>query len=136
MNTIDKISLKLPTNRVVNGPKLNFRPDSLVVEYDYEMDDGTHKWTKVLFEDILAFEWRNNCCFKAEDVLNSQVMRFKKKSKYLDSILKVWQALIGWHEYQIKLGGKDRFKHFTMYFDDAGTINVVAANCIVEEIDQ
>jgi len=39
-----------------------------------------------------------------------------------------WQERVGHYEWEEKKGGSGRFQHFTLYFDDAGCIDVIAAD--------
>jgi len=59
----------------------------LVVDYDCEGDDGRITSGRILFEELLSFQY--------------------------------WD-------------GSDRFRDFTIYFDDAGSLDVVAARCHVD----
>lgn len=133
--SIQAIKLRLPTNRTASGPK--FRSDeataadrrALLVDYDYENDDGTVSWAQIIFEEVLAFEFRQNVCIRAADVIGSREIRCLCDSEFLSELMLSWKLVLGSDEYQRQLGGEARFKHFTMYFDDAGVINVVAARC-------
>jgi hypothetical protein len=123
------LRLSLPTSTTHEGPR--FRGDSRqsVVEYDCQRDDGSTEWSAVVFEDVLQFEFRPAPCCAAEDVVGATEVRVQAKSSRLSTVLQRWQEAVGWQEWQQKQGGAARYKHFTMYFDDAGCIDVIAAAC-------
>jgi hypothetical protein len=125
----DNIPLSLPTNRTVNGPTLRKDRGSLVLAYDYESDDGAMRCAEVAFTDVLIFEFRDSSCGRAEDVINPHIIRCQSQSAYLAEAVDLWQVSVGWQEWQQKRGGAQRFKHYTMDFDDAGSLDVVAAKC-------
>jgi len=102
-----------------------------VVEYDYERDDGSVEWTRVLFSDVLAFEYRDGSSCDAEGIVNPAEIRCLSRSDRLSTILALWQTSVGGGEWQRKQGGAERFKHFTMWFDDAACVDIVAAACQV-----
>lgn len=131
MNNVELIELKKPTNRTVSGPKVVFEEDCLAVEYDYETDDGTIEWTKLLFEEVISYEWRDNSCVEEDDVVNFDKIRSQDKSCFLVGKTSLWQERYGWQEFQKNKGGKKRFRHFTIYFDDAGCINIIASKCTI-----
>ena len=126
---IDNLKLPMPTNRTVAGPTFRKDGSKIVVEYDCEQNDGTTEWSKISFDDILAFEYRQIACCREEDVVGSQVIRCQNQSQHLSDVLCLWQKSVGWQEWQQKQGGAARFKQFTVFFDDAGCIDVVAASC-------
>jgi hypothetical protein len=126
---ITSIPLIKPTNRAVTGPKIKKDDDRLVVEYDYQRDDGGIDWAQVIFHNILSFEYRDVSCCKPESVVGAGEVRCVLKSDRLSTIIKQWQNSVGWQEWQQKQGGAERFKHFTIYFDDAACIDVIAGSC-------
>ena len=123
--------LSKATNRTKTGPRLQKDADALVVEYDYENDDGTIEWSHIVFRDVLALEYRDISCCEAGGLVSSTEVRCLSKSDRLSAIVGLWQESVGWQEWQQKQGGVDRFKHFTLYFDDSCCIDVIAASCQV-----
>jgi len=126
------LQLPTPTDRTASGPKLTMEGGSLVVDYDCEGDDGRITSGRVLFEELLSFRYWDSSCSPAQNVLAATEVRVLEKSDYLDEIKGRWNEAVGWQEWQQKQGGSDRFRHFTIYFDDAGSLDVVAAKCHVE----
>ncbi len=104
----------------------------LVVDYDCEGDEGYITSGRILFEDLLSFQYWDSSCCPAQNVLAATEVRVLEKSDYLDKIKILWNESVGWQEWQEKRGGFDRFRHFTIYFDDAGSLDVVAEKCHIE----
>lgn len=127
----DNIALSLPTNRTGKGPTLHKDRDGLVLAYDCESDDGTVKWAEVVFAEVLIFDFRDSSCGRADDVIDPHTIRCQHQSEYLAEAVALWQESVGWQEWQKKRGGAQRFKHYTVYFDDAGSVDVVASRCEV-----
>ncbi|HLA85746.1 MAG TPA: hypothetical protein VJL29_13225 [Thermoguttaceae bacterium] len=125
------IQLQQPTNQTVTGPRFHSDGSRIVVEYDCEEDQGEVAWSEISFEEALAFEYREAACCRADDVIGAHEVRCLERSAYLSDVIDRWQASVGWEEWQQKQGGAARFKHFTVFFDDAGCVNVVAASCAV-----
>lgn len=123
------IQLQRPTNRTVTGPRFHADGTRVIVEYDCELDEGGVEWSKLSFEEVLAFEYRQVACCRADDVVGAHEIRCLEKSTYLSDVIDRWQESVGWQEWQQEQGGDARFKHFTIFFDDAGCVNVVAASC-------
>jgi len=126
------IALAVPTNRTIHGPKLIMSASTLTVEYDYEGDTGSLKWVKILFEETLVFEFRDSACCRSDDLIGSTEIRCQARSNYLKSVILKWQESVGWQDWQQEKGGAERFKHFTIYFDDSASLNVVASACRVD----
>jgi hypothetical protein len=106
--------------------------DELVVEYDYERDDGNVEWSKIVFTEILVLELRDFACCRADDVIGCKEIRSQADSPLLKDAINQWQETVGWQDWQQARGGADRFRHFTIWFDDAASLNVVASACQVE----
>lgn len=123
------LRLPLPTSRTQEGPRFRGDGRQAIVEYDYQRDDGSTEWSTVVFEDVLQFEFRPAPCCTAEDVVGATEVRVRTTSHRLTTMLERWQQAVGWQEWQQKQGGSARYKHFTMFFDDAGCIDVIAAAC-------
>lgn len=123
------IALDRPTNRTVTGPRFRKEGPDVVVEYDYQHDDGTVEWERVVFREVLAFEYREASCCRADDITGAREVRCAVRSERLSEVLGRWQEAVGWQEWQQKQGGAGRFKHFSLYFDDAACVDVIAASC-------
>jgi len=126
------LRLLIPTDRTASGPKLTMEASRLVVDYDCEGDDGRITSGRILFEELLSFRYWDISCCPAQNVLAATEVRVLEKSDYLDEIKSLWNESVGWQEWQKEQGGSDRFRHFTIYFDDAGSLDVVAARCHID----
>jgi hypothetical protein len=124
----------MPTNRTVIGPILQQRGSLLIVNYDCEQDDGVVAWSKVLFDEILVLDYRQSTCCSGEDVIGWNEIKCLKESPFLAEMLSKWQEAVGWQDFHKNKGGPGRFKHFKMFFDDVACINVIAASCTVESM--
>ena len=125
------VPLPLPTNTTQEGPRFRGDDKQVVVEYDYHSDDGRTVWTTVVFEDVLQFEFRPDPCPTADDIADdirsATEMRVRDASQRLTTVLERWQVTLGSHEWQQKQGGAARYRHFSIWFDDAGCIDVIAS---------
>lgn len=123
------VRLALPTNSTLEGPRILGDGQHAVVEYDFQKDDGTTEWASVAFEDVLQLEFRAAPCCTAADVVKPTEVRAQDTSLRLTAIQELWEEAVGWQEWQQTRGGFSRYRHFTIYFDDAGCVDVVAAHC-------
>ena len=126
------VRLPTRTDRTASGPRLTMEASRLVVEYDCEGDDGRVTSGRILFEDLLSFQYWDGSCCPADNVLPPTEVRVLEQSDYLDGVRSRWDEAVGWQEWQKEQGGSRRFRHFTVYFDDAGSLDVVAARCHVD----
>ena len=125
---VSTFQLLVPTNQTVTGPTFRNEGNQVVVEYDYERDDGTVVWSQITFKEVLAFEYRQDVCGRETDITDgSSEVQVLEQSEYLSDVVSRWQETVGWQDWQQKQGGAARFKHFTVFFDNAASINVVAA---------
>lgn len=127
--SVTPLRLPLPTSATQEGPRFRGDGRQAVVEYDCQMNDGSSEWSTVVFEDVLQFEFRPSPCCTADDVVSETEVRVRATSPRLTAMLERWHETAGWQEWQQKQGGSARYKHFTMFFDDAGCIDVIAAAC-------
>jgi hypothetical protein len=125
------LRVAVPTNRTVTGPKVTNQNDRLVVDYDFEEDSGSILWGQVVFEEVLSFEYRDSSCCRGEDVLPSTDIRCQAHSEYLKAVTDRWQDSVGRQTWQQEKGGRGRFQHFTICFDDACCLNIIASSCAV-----
>jgi hypothetical protein len=123
------IPLRAPTDRTVEGPSLKMEKGRLVVAYDFERDDGSIEHSRVVFEEVISYDYRDTTCCSAENVASATEVRVQTESKYLDSIMSRWEERVGWHAWQKEQGGAPRFKHFSLYFDDVASLDVIASSC-------
>ena len=126
------LQLQRPTNRTSGGPKFHNDGQRIIVQYDYEEDNGKSRMVR----NIL---WR---CVGLR-VSASSLLRPGRYCRGARSSLPGTirasvgcggsVAEIGWLAgVATKTGRRMRFKHFTLFFDDAGCVNVVAASCVLD----
>lgn len=130
MNT-EHIQLLHSTNRTIDGPRFRHEQNQLVVEYDFQYDDGSVKWSELIFRDVLAVDYRQFACCADESVVDSNEVHSKAESTWLSEVLARWNETVGWLDWQKRQGGASRFRHFSVFFDDAGCINTIATSCEV-----
>lgn len=123
---------RIPTTRTVSGPKLTMEKNHLLVDYDWEADDGSVTWGRIRFDEVVSLRFWDNVSCPAENVLANTDIRVLEQSDYLDGGRARWCEAVGWQEWQREKGGPGRFQHFTVYFDDAGSLDVIAAKCHVD----
>ena len=127
MGTIENLK---PTSRTRSGPRYSGSPDELIIAYDFENDDGVIVWSSLVFTEVLVSSFRQHACCHAEDV-SGLIVSEVADSELLKKTKLRWQESVGWLENECARGGYSRFKHFKMYFDDAGCLDVIAANWTV-----
>ena len=130
--SVEGIKIGLPMNRTVQGPRITKDGNHLVIAYDCEQDDGSIQWARIVLDEVLFYEYRDIACCRAGSVLSPTQVRCQDDSETLAAILEQWQESVGWQEWQKEKGGSARFKHFTVFFDEAGSIDAIAVNCHVE----
>ena len=129
--SVASLTLTKPANRTVEGPRFKQAGHLIIVEYDCERDDGRVDWSQIVFQEVIVFEYREASCCREEDVVGPSEVRCLTESELLTEVLNRWKQAVGWQEWQQEQGGAERFKHFTVFFDDAGCVNAVAASCRV-----
>jgi hypothetical protein len=133
MTTSERIPLPVPTNATLKGPRLTHEQSTLAVAYDYERSNGTTVWAELVFDEVLALEYRDSACCEPDQVVGSSHLVRYSDSAWLGRIRGLWSAAVGWQEYEQSKGGADRFGHFRLYFDDAACIEVIAAALSINE---
>ena len=128
-------SIQLPraTNRTRTGPRLAGGLGHVDVSYDFEADDGSIEWVTIRFQDVLQVELKPDVCCTVGDIVPSGELRVKTDGYRLSAVAGRWDERVGHHQWEQKKGGSGRFRHFTVYFDDAGCVDVVAATAEVVE---
>jgi hypothetical protein len=84
---ISFLTLSKPTSRTVNGPVIKKDADRLLIEYDYELDNGNIEWAQISFFGVLALEYRDGSCCKEESVVSAREVRFVTQSEWLSNVL-------------------------------------------------
>jgi len=126
------LSLPRRTSATSKGPTVSFEGTSLALRYDFECDDGQVEWTQLRFGDVLAFEFRQAAACRAEDVVSFEDVTVLEGTPWLSDLVTTWQASVGWQDWQQQRGGASRFKHFRVYFDDVGVLDVAAERVEIE----
>ena len=119
--------LTIPTNKTVRGPWLNAEGQNLEVSYDCEMDNGDVIRASVTFSEVAYFVFGQEACCEADDLSGSQELAILCSSDLLNTLAPRWQAAVGWQPFQANLGGFARFRHFKLYFDNVGSVQVIAS---------
>ena len=122
------IPLPRPTSSTYQGAKLQWESPTLSVHYDYEHDDGTIEWVSLHFENVLAFNYCENSLIKAEHVTRSGYMQRLPSSPWLKEILKRRKEFL-----QLDQEDPTRFSHFILYWDDNGSLEIIAAGFLIKE---
>jgi len=125
------IRLPLPTSRTKEGPRFSREGGAVTVEYDYEDDDGAVQWSSVAFAEVLVLLFRDSSCCAPEDVLPSTEARCLSDSALLSQVTRTWAERVGWQDWHQARGGAKRFHEYTMYFDDRGSVTLVASSMTV-----
>jgi hypothetical protein len=125
---MESITLPMPTNATSHGPIIEARNSTLSLKYDNESDSGTTAWVLMQFEDVLAYKVHQSICASADSLVPSNEVRCLQQSHWLSEVTRRWSEAVGWQDYQRRLGGAERFKHFQIYFDDVCTVQVIAAS--------
>ena len=87
------------------------------------------EWTRVVFRDVLAFEYRQDACCQAEDL-----DAYNRVVKYLDSdwLEEMRNRRAGVLGHQANQEPAASYAHWRIYFDDAGCIDVMARSFEVD----
>jgi len=105
----EHIQLPHPTNRTTYGPLFRHERDQLVVEYDFQHDDGSVEWSSLIFLDVLAVEYRQFACCTEGSVIDARESLGTADSKWLSEVLTRWNESVGWIDWHKKQGGASRF---------------------------
>lgn len=124
------LELPRPLSATVRGPTLRYVEPTLIVDYDFERDDGVIEWTRVVFHDVLAFQYRQAVSCTADDMrAYSHLLRLTSSS---------WLAEItGLRAERLVLQAVEShsvpYSEWRMYFDDSGCIAAIARSFEVAE---
>lgn len=132
MTSPSRINLAWPTDRTSQGPRLIQEKENLVVEYDCEQDNGEPHWSRVTFQKPLLVEYRDIACCRDPALIESKAIRCLDTSPLLAEVMTAWQESVGWQDWQ-KKNVANKIRHYTLFFDDAGCLNVVGTDCFVED---
>lgn len=126
------IKVPISMDQTSEDPEIKLSKDRLVIVYDSVDDDSQSREGRLIFEEVLAFEYRDEACCPAENVLPSCEIKVLDSSGYLDSVRVLWSERVGWQDWERKKGGAGRFRHFICFFDDFGCLDVIASSCQAE----
>ena len=130
MASHETFELSLPTSQTKTGPYIRYEGTSLKVEYDFERDDGGIEWTKVVFNSVVKFEYRQNICCRAEDLdAYNKVVRYEA-SEWQAEALELQERFLG----SSGLETRAPFVHWRMYFDDVGCLDVLALSFEIKKV--
>jgi len=121
------LELPKPTSRTASGPVVTSRDAKLIVDYDYQDDDGSVHWVRILFEHVLLFEYRQQSCCDADVISDdTRTVSCLSDSPRLTELRRRWQETIEPTKRQERDASQDTFKQFDLYFDDAACVEVIA----------
>jgi len=123
----EQIQIPVPTNATLKGPRLTHDENRVTVAYDCERSDGTVVWAELVFDEVLAIEYRTSVCCEGEHVVAPSYIARYTESAWLSRTRELWSASVGWQKYEQSKGGAERFSHYRLYFDDAACIQLIAA---------
>ena len=123
-----EIELPYPTSATIKGAIVVMAGDILELFYDYAGLDAPPVWGRLRFREVLAYQWLSDVCCSAEHILRFDSMRASADSAWLTELLDRWDRLVEWRQYQEELGGRKRFRHYRVYFDELGCLDVVASS--------
>jgi hypothetical protein len=125
------INLPIPTSQTNEGPIIHFASEKLFVDYDFEKEDKTVEWIRLVFEDVLTFEYKQDSSSTADDVKGyNKIVRFTE-SELLIKVKKEWENFVD----PITKEKGFYYSHWLTFFDDKGSINVIAKNFNISLLD-
>ena len=124
---IKSIVLPRLTDSTDHGPIVYARGRTVSLKYDYQQSDGTTDWTEIEFNGVLAYRFDEWTCAEDDSYINFRKMAECDSSPWLVKKLDKWQREVGHYQFQIDKGGRSRFKHYMIYFDDQGTFEVICS---------
>ncbi len=126
-----ELKLLVPTNRTVDGPKIRMSGPDVVIEYDYENDDGSVVWAHVRFSGTVAISYWDSSCWEVRHVSPAESLKVSDDSDWLQMILSSRDSLLDTRTQLPTL-----LRHYILYFDDAGAIDVAAASVLANGLDE
>lgn len=124
----NSILLPRQTDTTDNGPIVLATGMALSLKYDYHHDDGTIEWTEIKFKEVLAYRFDEWVCADGNPYLDFRKMAEFDTSPWLLRKLDKWDVSVGWQKFQIDKGGRSRFRHYMIYFDDQGILEVIGSS--------
>lgn len=127
---MEKITLPFKTNRTISGPIIHIEKPNISLKYDYEQDNADIIWTEILFKEALACEYRQAVSAQVGDVIKSDIILILDNSGLLKNIVNAWDKQMGMIEIENVKGGRKRFKHYKIWFDDSSSLDIIASNLV------
>jgi hypothetical protein len=129
MMSVEMIKLPVAVNQS-DGPILQYPAHGTVRQLTVDYDYAGREWARLVFQDVLLFEWRAESVCRGVDAVSNTEMSCSDNSLMLSEAVKLWMRSRYRSEAQISSedlrGGPSRFKHYAVWFDDSGTLHVVA----------
>lgn len=129
---MENLKLFPPTDATKQGPIVEANNAILFLRYDNESPSGNTRWGAIQFRDVLAYEVYQSVCSPVENIVPSNEVRINRDSKWLAEVVARWSEAVGWQEYQVRIGGPERSRHYQMYFDDVCCVQVIATTCDIQ----
>ena len=133
MTAIELIPLPRATDAALKGPLFRYKRDTLVVDYDEEQNDGSLEWTRLRFLEVIALEFVDGPCCRTEDIGEFDAIQRMSDSAWRSDQIERWQVSVGYQAMQDTFGGAARFRHYQIYRDDVGALNILAEGVEIEE---
>jgi hypothetical protein len=133
MSTSSEIKLPLCTSSSDKGPLLKFEDGTLELNYDASGENHKRHWATIRFAGVLAYSYVEDGSHTLEQQEGYNKLVCKSESLWRSQIIQRWEESYGDHAYQKELGGSVRFKHYNVYFDHHGAVDVIASGFEIEK---
>lgn len=127
MAKIARTFLELPqsTAECDKGPEVRFRPGQIMVRYDYESETGV-TWVTLRFTSALALKF-------TPDIATNELM-VSAYSKICEIENSSWLRDLKNNALAQGAEMPDSLRHFLLYFDHYGCVEVIAENVALENV--
>jgi hypothetical protein len=125
---LSRVPLPLLTSATRIGPSINWEDASLRLSYDFENNDGKVENCEIVFHEVIAFRFHQEVCVTEFLDIDYENLVISASSNWLNLVVGQWKEIVGWHEYQFKIGGSERFLHFSISFDDIGILELISSS--------
>lgn len=124
---VTHIRLPVRTDSATAGPCLHFGPPILTVKYDCEQEDGTVIEAMVRFDDVMAFEYREDACTYPLDFEGYNRVAVFRYSEWLSDVTsRSLRAIARECSPSDGAAAIEGLQEYRVYFDDYGSIAVIA----------
>ena len=97
------------------GPEVSLAGGKLTVRYDYETVQGPYAWSGFAFDEVQAFE------FVGERLCQEE--QFAALDKVVEVTKSSWESRA---RTNVSTGHDARLRHYRIYFDDYGCLEILA----------